>query len=261
MTKSAAPRSDSQYSLAKIIFLWVAAALPMPFLTFLIGPAIAPVIGVKVELARFMMIVVGLIWLFVLSMIVLNRELGTLRWSVIRKRMWYQKPRDPKTGEPKLRLLWWALPAALIPIIPAITPLGYIFQEASLTVIPFLRPWAMGGEELLSPEFVGQWWILGVLLISSLFNYFLGEEFLFRGVLLPKMRGVFGRWDWFMNVILFSFWHWHQPWGILATIFSFVFAGWLARRYQCSWIFVIAHGFVGVVIFVMFLLFVAGIAS
>ncbi|MFC2022001.1 hypothetical protein ACFLTR_02135 [Chloroflexota bacterium] len=134
------------------------AAVPMPFLTFLIGPAIAPVIGVKVEIARWMMIIVGLIWLSVLSMIVLRRELGTLRWSVIRKRMWYQKPRDPKTGKPKAKLLWWALPVTVVGFITAITPLGSIFQEASLTVLPFLRPWAIVGEDLLSPEFAGNPW-------------------------------------------------------------------------------------------------------
>ena len=31
-------------------------------------------------------------------------------------------------------------------------------------------------------------------LTSMLFNYILGEELLFRGVLLPRMNGVFGRW-------------------------------------------------------------------
>jgi membrane protease YdiL (CAAX protease family) len=233
----------------------------MPFLTFLIGPAIAPVIGVKVVIARWLMIIVGMAWLFVISMIVLRCELGTLQWSVIRKRMWYQTPRDPKTGEPKLRLLWWALPGALLGISVDITPLGSIFQEAFLTVFPSLRPWAIGGGDLLSPEFVGQWWIVGAWLVSWLFNYFLGEEFFFRGVLLPKMKGVFSRWDWFVNVLLFAFWHWHQPWGIMTTIFSLSFAGWASRRYQCNWIYVIAHGFIGVVITVMLVLFVSGLAS
>lgn len=259
MTESTSPQSESHYSLTKILFIWFVAAAPMPILTFVIGPALAPIVGMKTELVRWMAIIIGLIWLFVLSMIILRRELGTLRWSVIRKRMWYQMPRDPKTGEPKAKLLWWALPATAVAFIASITPLGSIFEKASLTVLPFLRPWAMGGEDLLSPEFAGQWWLLGVLLVSNIFNYFLGEEFLFRGVLLPKMRGVFGRWDWFMNVILFAFWHWHQPWGIIATIFSFLFAGWLSRRYQCNWIFVISHGAIGVVIFVLLLLVIAGL--
>ncbi len=260
MSNPTVPQSESQYSLAKILVIWVAAAVPMPILSFVIGPALAPVLGLKVELVRWFMIIVGLAWLFVLSMVILRRELGTLRWSVIRKRMWYQYPRDPKTGEPKAKLLWWALPATLvngIVVFTILTPL----QEVVLNVFPSLRPWVLRGEDLLSPEFVGQWWLLGVMLVSMLFNYFLGEEFLFRGVLLPKMKGVFGRWDWLMNVVLFSFWHWNQPWGFLSVIVSFAFAGWLSRRYQCNWIFLIAHGFDGLFLFTMLLLFVSGIAS
>ena len=111
MSNKYASQNNSQYSLVKILLIWIAAAAPMPILTFIVEPALAPVVGLKVELVRWMTIIVGLIWLFVLSMIVLHHELGTLRWSVIRKRMWYQKPRDPKTGEPTLKPLWWALPA------------------------------------------------------------------------------------------------------------------------------------------------------
>jgi len=258
MSVSTAPQSESQYSLAKILGIWVVAAVPMPILSFVIGPAIASQVDLKVEIVRWMSIIVGLVWLFVLSMIVLRRELGTLRWSVIRKRMWYQTPRDPKTGEPKAKLLWWALPAALVNGIVVFTILSPL-QEFVINVFPFLRPLVIKGTDLLSPEFVGQWWLLGVMLVSMLFNYFLGEEFLFRGVLLPKMKGVFGRWDWFMNVVLFSFWHWHQPWGFISVIVSFLIAGWASRRYQCSWIFLIAHGVDGVFIFVMLLLVIAGL--
>jgi len=101
-------------------------------------------------------------------MILLRRELGALRWSVILKRMWYQKPRDPKTGESKLKPLWWALPAVFISAIVTATPVGATLQEAVLIVLPFLRPWVMQGTELFSPEFAGQWWLLGVWLVSAL---------------------------------------------------------------------------------------------
>ncbi|HUV09154.1 MAG TPA: CPBP family intramembrane glutamic endopeptidase, partial [Spirochaetia bacterium] len=174
--------------------------------------------------------------------------------------MWFQIPRDPKTGEPKAKLLWWAVPAALLNGI-VVFAIASPLQEVVLTVFPSLRPLVMKGSDLLSPEYVGQWWLLGVMLVSMLFNYFLGEEFLFRGVLLPKMNRVFGKWDWFMNVVLFSAWHWHQPWGFLSVIASFLIAGWATRRYKCSWIFFIAHGADGVFIFVMLLLFVSGLSS
>jgi hypothetical protein len=39
-----------------------------------------------------------------------------------------------------------------------------------------------------------------------------------RGVLLPKMQGVFGKWDWVANGVLFGFYHLHQPWGILSNV-------------------------------------------
>ncbi len=259
MTKSTAPQSESQYSLTKILTIWVVAAIPMPILSFVIGPLLAPIIGLKVEIVRWMMIIVGLIWLFVLSMIVLRRELGTLQWSVIRKRMWYQYPRDPKTGEAKLRYLWWALPAVLLNGVISMTFLVSWFHEIVLTMFPILRPLVIKGMDLLSPEVVGWWWLLPVSFVSNLFNHFLGEEFLFRGVLLPKMKGVFGRWDWFMNLVLFSGWHWHQPWGFFSVISTFLIAGWASRRYQCNWIFYIAHGIDGVVIFTMLALVIAGL--
>ena len=252
-------KAESQYSSVKILIIWILAAVPMPILSFVVGPAIAPVVGMEVALVRWMMIIVGLVWLFILSMIILHRELGSLRWSVIRKRMWFQIPRDPDTGEPKRRLLWWALPAALINGI-VVFFIAAPLQDFVLNVFPSLRPLVINGSDLLSPEFEGQWWLLVVMLVSMLFNYFLGEEFLFRGVLLPKMNGAFGRWDWLMNVVLFSFWHWHQPWSILPVIASFLLAGWATRRYKSSWIFFIAHGIDGVFIFVMLVFVVSGLA-
>ena len=46
-----------------------------------------------------------------------------------------------------------------------------------------------------------------------IFNTVLGEELLFRGLLLPRMRGAFGRWDWLVNGVLFGVYHLHVPVG------------------------------------------------
>jgi hypothetical protein len=51
-------------------------------------------------------------------------------------------------------------------------------------------------------------------------NYLWGEEYLFRSVLLPKMNGVFGKWDWVANGVLFELKHVYTRWlwgsGILS---------------------------------------------
>jgi membrane protease YdiL (CAAX protease family) len=50
------------------------------------------------------------------------------------------------------------------------------------------------------------------------FNTVLGEELLFRGLLLPRMQGAFGRGDWVANGVLFAVYHLHVPWVIIPTL-------------------------------------------
>jgi len=45
----------------------------------------------------------------------------------------------------------------------------------------------------------GNWGWFAALVTMFIFNTVLGEELLFRGLLLPRMNGVFGRWDWAAN--------------------------------------------------------------
>ena len=81
-----------------------------------------------------------------------------------------------------------------------------------------------------------------------MFNYLLGEELFFRGVLLPKMRGVFGRWDWVANAVLFGLYHLHQPWALPSIVLSNLAISWSARRFRSTWVAVIVHGAEGLVL-------------
>ena len=53
----------------------------------------------------------------------------------------------------------------------------------------------------------------------------LGEELLFRGYLLPRMNGAFGRGDWVVNGLLFTVYHLHVPWAMPATLLDIVHPG------------------------------------
>jgi membrane protease YdiL (CAAX protease family) len=101
-------------------------------------------------------------------------------------------------------------------------------------------------SQLVSPEFQGQWWLLGVLLVSHFLNYFLGEEFLFRGILLPKMQGVFGKYDWVANAVLFGLYHLHKPWMLPSIIVGGLALTWPARRFHSNWMAIIVHGVEGI---------------
>jgi membrane protease YdiL (CAAX protease family) len=115
-------------------------------------------------------------------------------------------------------------------------------------------------SKLTTAEFKGEWWILGLFMLSIVFNYFLGEEFLYRGILLPKMNGVFGKWDWFANGVLFGFYHLHKPQIIISTalLFGFIFA-FPAKRFQSTWMAIIIHGLEGLLGLVIVLKVILGI--
>ena len=229
-----------QYTLWQILGIWALVALPMTLLAWVVTPAIIPHIPLDPAFTFWLMIIAGMAWQFVVALVILYRELGTLRWSAIRQRLWLQTPLDPKTGQPKARLFWWLLPAGIFAALVGFGLAGYL--EAPIAwLFPALKP-ATYMELVPSPSLQGQWWILGITLVSDAFNYFLGEEFLFRGILLPKMQGVFGKYDWVANSVLFGLYHLHKPWSILTNIIVDLGSSWPARRFRSNWMAIIIHG-------------------
>ena len=69
----------------------------------------------------------------------------------------------------------------------------------------------------------------------------MGEEPLFRGLLLPRMRGAFGRWDWLANGVLFGVYHLHTPWSIPASMIDTLFISYPATRYRSALIGICVH--------------------
>jgi membrane protease YdiL (CAAX protease family) len=260
--------TDGQYSLAKILGIWAAATLPMFILAWVVFPALAPEWEedpVGRGAVKMALMAVGLLWLFILAMIIVYREEGDLRWATLRRRLWLNTPRDPKTGEPRRKLWLWLIPLVVLHVAASWTVLPMIDSWVSAT-FPLLSPPV--GTELVeflrSPEtktlIVGTWWLLGLFLFMGLFNI-LGEEFLFRGVLLPKMNGVFGKWDWVANGVLGTFYHVHMPWSWLGTTgFSWLFLYALPAKYlRSTWVSVISHGSMIVLQTIIFVALIGGL--
>jgi uncharacterized protein len=239
-----APASSKQYSLTKILAVWASVTVPMGLLAWVVAPAIIPHTSLHPGLVHWILMVVGMMWQFVVSLAVLRHELGGLHWPALKKRIWLNIPRDPRSGKPRKVLFLWALPAVAAVGIGAY--LGSWLDTAWTDWLPFLHePSYTNAQSLADPKFQGQWWILGLALTSMLFNYVLGEELLFRGVLLPRMAGVFGRWDWVANSVLFGLYHVHKIWAWPSMITTTFGLSWAARRYRSFWMGVIVHGVEG----------------
>ena len=241
MNRTQAERLD-QYTLWQILGSWALVSLPMALLAWVVAPAVIPYSPLHPGITYWLLIIAGMVWQFVVSLAIMYRELGTLRWSAICQRTWLQTPRAPKTGQPNRMLYWWVIPLLLLSSLVNYgladyleAPMAWLFP--SLQAPPFTDM-----AQLVSSEFHGAWWLLGVALVSFAFNYFLGEEFLFRGVLLPKMHGVFGKYDWVANAVLFALYHVHSIWNLPSIIVSNLVNSWPARRFRSSWMAIIVHG-------------------
>jgi membrane protease YdiL (CAAX protease family) len=235
-----------QYSLSKILLVWAAAAAPMAVLGWIVAPALSRGSG-NPGIVRLGALTIGLVWQFVLVMILLYREAGNLHWSTIRERLWLQRPRSSSTGVTDRRLWWWLIPVVILTALYEMQVTG-VLDRLWVSLVPVLAEppsFSLGGI-LGSPEakaqLVGSWGFYWLFIVNALFNTVLGEELLFRGLLLPRMGGAFGKWDWVANGILFGFYHWHQPWSFIGAAIEAVFLfAFPTKRFKSAWFGIIAH--------------------
>jgi uncharacterized protein len=236
-----------QYSLAQILAVWAAAAVPMGVLAWVVAPWLRDQLGGDEPLAQALLICItaGLVWQFVLVLILTRRELRGLQWSRVREALWLRAPRDPRTGRVGGRVWLWVLPFVVL----------FALEDALPGISgPSVRDFAEfldsdRGEEFFS----GAWGWYGVLVVLVVFNTVLGEELLFRGLLLPRMRGVFGRGDFVANGVLFAVYHLHVPWVIPTTLVDIFALAYPSRRFQSAWMGIIVHSIQSVFVLVFVL--------
>jgi membrane protease YdiL (CAAX protease family) len=232
-----------QYGLLGIVAVWAAAALPMGALAWIVAPALdnqfSGEANIPLVKALLLLLTAGLIWQFVLVVILLRREQGTLHWPVVREALWLRSPRDPKSGRRGGRV--WLVLFYLEMFLPE------PWKPENRDFANFLD--SDVGKEFLS----GAWGWFGVIVVLSVFNTVLGEELLFRGFLLPRMNGAFGRLDWLANGVLFSAYHLHEPWVFLSPLADAFVLAYPTKRYRSAWIGIAVHSAQSVVIVIVVL--------
>jgi CAAX protease family protein len=240
----------AQYRRRAVLAVWAAAALPMAALAWLVAPAVADRLSGEGNLplskALLVCIGVGLIWQFVLVVVLIWREQRTLRWSSIRDALWLRSPRSP-SGRTGGRV--WLV---VIPLMLAYAAVPFV---VSWPPSPEARDFGLFLESDAGQSFMsGNWLWFGLLIVLWVFNTVLGEELLFRGFLLPRMNGAFGRGDWVANGVLFAAYHLHVPWAIPETLIAdTLFVSYPAKRYRSAWIGIVVHSGQSVVLAIIVL--------
>jgi membrane protease YdiL (CAAX protease family) len=243
-----------QYRRRAIFAIWAAAALPMGALAWLVAPALedrfAGAGNVPLAKALFVCLTIGLVWQFVLVAVLVGREQRSLRWSTLREALWLRSPRSPRSGRVGGRI--WLV---LIPLI-------VLYAAANELIPAFAAPENREFAALLESDagkafLEGAWGWYGLVVVMFLFNTVLGEELLFRGFLLPRMTGAFGRGDWIANGVLFAGYHLHVPWSIPVALLDTFILAYPSKRYRSAWIGIAVHSSQSVVFAVLILTLVA----
>jgi CAAX protease family protein len=228
----------SQYSGGQIAALWVAAAAPMSILAWIVAPWLSHHLGTSEPLGTALLICfnAGLLWILALTLVMVRLEQGGLGWARLRDALWLRAPQDPKTGRVGGKVWWWLVPfvllSAALEALP-INPTGPLPRDLPKFI-------ADGGDR--ADRFYQGAWGLFALSILIVFLAPVVEELFFRGLLLPRMRQVCGRFDWIVNGTVFTAYHLHEPWAMPTTLLTGIFGqAYPAKRFRSIWISIVCH--------------------
>lgn len=227
-----------QYSGGQIAALWAAAAAPMSILAWIVAPALSHHLGTSEPLGTALLICfnVGLLWIVALTLVMVRREQGSLEWARVRDALWLRAPQDPKTGRVGGKVWWWLVPFVLLSAVleeVPINPTGPVVRD--------FPNFITDGGDRVNRFYQGAWGLFALSVLICLLAP-VAEELFFRGLLLPRMRKVCGRFDWVVNGTIFTAYHLHEPWVMPTTLLTGIFTlAYPAKRFRSIWISIVCH--------------------
>ena len=86
----------------------------------------------------------------------------------------------------------------------------------------------------------GQWWIAIAYFVALLFNIF-GEEFWWRGYILPRQELAFGKWTWVIHGVMWALFHVFWRWNLLILLPGCLAFSYVVYTRKNTWIGIITH--------------------
>lgn len=229
---------ESRYGTARVLAVWLAATSVLAALAWGAVPALGRITRIPGVKLYWLMLPLSALFQAVLVFQIARREAGASERAALLQRLRLSPPRKcwPIAA-------WGAafLLAALLSLVLALfvtfAPVENIRWAALIAMLS--RP--LNFFELASPSFAGQWLWLPVVLISWSAAA-IAEECLFRGLLLPRMRGGF------TNGLLFALYSAASPWTMPLRWLTAPMIVRPARKHASTWMSLGVRGVEGLVI-------------
>lgn len=179
----------------------------------------------------------------VAALVAFRAEGNPLQWTSFTERY--------RLRRPGWRDMLWSV-GALGAMVLTASALG--FTARWLAALPVFAPNAVFPTELgpdalaglvpgmfMGLSLKGAWWVLVVYIIGWICNI-LGEEFWYRGFMLPRQELTHGRLAWLVNGMCFWFLHIVWKWNLIALLPGSLVLSFVAQRRRTTWVGIIAHG-------------------
>ena len=195
------------------------------------------------EMVSFVIIIyVPMATLFIASLIAFLIEGNKMSWTNLSKRF--------RLNPMKKREWLWTIGLTLFLII---SYGGLSFTAKWLASIPLFSPpdflppivdprieQAIISKEFMGILLKGQWWIVFAYLGGLLLNIF-GEEFWWRGYILPRQEVVMGKYTWVIHGLLWTLFHVFWKWNLLMLLPVCLSISFVASKLKNNWPVIIAH--------------------
>lgn len=208
--------------------IYIPAALLLWLLTKFAIPFFSVVTGIETILFWFIVGGLGVFFpLIMLGLTMLKYEGFKLTKLVLIDRLRFRKIT-------KQDLLW-----SIGGVFAVILTTGFLMKGIELVV----------GKMNTTPPFMafeplseGRYWLLAVWAPYWLLNI-LGEEFLWRGVMLPRQELVFGKYTWLVHGFGWGMFHVAFGWQLIITLIPLILIqSYVVQKTKNSWTGVIMHG-------------------
>ena len=208
--------------------IYIPAALLMLLMTKYLIPYLSKMTGQETVLFWFIVAGLGIFApLIITGIMILNAE-----GFNITKTTWIQRLRFRSISA---KDLLWGISGLLLAGMLSVM----IMNGLTLIVGEFDHSPAFMSFDPLTK---GRYWLLLVWFPYWILNI-LGEEFLWRGVMLPRQEIAFGKYAWIIHGFGWGLFHIAFGWQLLITLIPLIFIqSYIVQKTKNSWIGVIMHG-------------------
>lgn len=208
--------------------IYIPAAILMFGLTKYLIPYFSQITGQETILFWFIVGGLGIFLPLIITGIIILKFEG----YSISKQTWTERLRFRKIT---MRDLLWCFTGLIAVGVLS----GLIMKGLEIAIGQFDHSPAFMSFEPLSK---GRYWLLLVWFPYWILNI-LGEEFLWRGVMLPRQEIAFGKYAWLIHGFGWGLFHIAFGWQLLVTLIPLIFIqSYVVQKTKNSWIGVIMHG-------------------